>query len=407
MMYIPSTPSGVVNPRFWQAATPLDILVNPHIGASMLRRFDHQCRTQGQATIVFLGGSITDGAHSSDAEATSWRARTSAWLQRRHPECELRCINAAVGGTGSDFALGRLAQDVLAHRPDLVFIEFAVNDHGLPLQRVGCCYEGLVRGLRTGLPDADLIALHTLARDFVVSYALDEAPAVVRSHQAICDHYAVPTINVGRALADRIVDQRCHWDDFFSDEVHPMDAGHASYAGSLAAAIAGADAETLGREGHSVPPPLNPGLWSNGAITPAWGLPCGAEWQRARRTLWNVDMRLIGTDQLGACLEIPFSGTVIALLCMRHAASGAIDWQIDDGEPQRYELWDRYCPLAGPRPSYAVLAEDLEAGPHLLRIIVREPGQHGSDGSQVDVFGIFTADRVAIDTGEATCRPGA
>src|SRR5260221_612405 len=73
-------------------------------------------------TVAYFGGSIT--------AANGWRPKTFAWLHERYPKVAFTEVNAAIGGTGSDLGAFRLGHDVLSHKPDLVFVEFAVNDGG-------------------------------------------------------------------------------------------------------------------------------------------------------------------------------------------------------------------------------------------------------------------------------------
>lgn len=71
--------------------------------------------------VAFLGGSIT-------GKDDCWRPQTMDMFRRLHPHITWEEINASVGGTGSDFGAFRLAREVTDHTPDLVFVEFAVND---------------------------------------------------------------------------------------------------------------------------------------------------------------------------------------------------------------------------------------------------------------------------------------
>jgi hypothetical protein len=52
---------------------------------------------------------------------------------------------AAIGGTGSYFWAYRLKNHLLNYEPDLVFVEFAVNDHSKTSQQVKESVEGIVR----------------------------------------------------------------------------------------------------------------------------------------------------------------------------------------------------------------------------------------------------------------------
>ena len=88
-------------------------------------------------TVAYFGGSITEGAGSSSYEKC-WAGLTTAWLRERFPDCEIRGIQAAIGGTGSTLGLFRCDENVTAYKPDLVFYEFACNDSGdafLPLAK--------------------------------------------------------------------------------------------------------------------------------------------------------------------------------------------------------------------------------------------------------------------------------
>ena len=86
-----------------------------------LPNFLAKANTPGAAVkIGYLGGSIT--------AQNGWRPKTLAHFQKTWPQAKFSEINAAIGGTGSDLGVFRLKQDVLDHQPDLLFVEFAVND---------------------------------------------------------------------------------------------------------------------------------------------------------------------------------------------------------------------------------------------------------------------------------------
>lgn len=76
---------------------------------------------ESPVTVAFLGGSVT-------RKPDCWRPQVMELLRRRYPAVAFTEINASVGGTGSLFGAFRVEQDVIQHRPDLVFIEFAAND---------------------------------------------------------------------------------------------------------------------------------------------------------------------------------------------------------------------------------------------------------------------------------------
>jgi hypothetical protein len=73
--------------------------------------------------IAYFGGSITNAG-------SGWRDQTMDWLKTKYPKCFIQQKNSSLPGTGSDFGAFRTEKDVISFKPDLVFVEYAVNDDG-------------------------------------------------------------------------------------------------------------------------------------------------------------------------------------------------------------------------------------------------------------------------------------
>lgn len=178
-------------------------------------------------TAAFLGGSITEGAGASDAEATSWRALTGAYLQRLYAGHPVNCINAGVGGTTSTFGAHRLQEHVLREGPvDLLFVEFSVNDgedRGETIRGM----EGIVRQCRRLSPETELIFVYTAADKNLTGYK----PFNIAVHEEVADHYGIPSIDCAAKVYTMIHTGELSWKRFAPDGYHPLDAGHALYAG--------------------------------------------------------------------------------------------------------------------------------------------------------------------------------
>lgn len=102
---------------------------NPNTTLMQIRHTASLLGAGKPVTIGYFGSSITEGYGASDPATTSWRARTTRYLRERFPGSAVTEINAAIGGTGSDLGAFRCSEDLLSKNPDLVFVEFAVNDH--------------------------------------------------------------------------------------------------------------------------------------------------------------------------------------------------------------------------------------------------------------------------------------
>ncbi len=90
--------------------------------------FDRRARAGQRLSVVFFGASLTWGANASDPQVTSYRGRFARRLEEAYPEAHLKFHDAAIGGTGSQLGVFRLERDVLAHKPDLVLLDFSAND---------------------------------------------------------------------------------------------------------------------------------------------------------------------------------------------------------------------------------------------------------------------------------------
>ncbi len=143
--------------------------------------------------IAYFGGSITaqDG----------WRVKTLKWFQQQYPNARLSEVNAAIGGTGSDLGVFRFRQDVLEHQPDLVFVEFAVNDAGAAPERICRSMEGIVRQTWRANPATDICFVYTLAGNMLDTLKAGRLPRSYAAMEKVADHYHIPSVNLGLEVA--------------------------------------------------------------------------------------------------------------------------------------------------------------------------------------------------------------
>lgn len=179
--------------------------------------------------IVYFGGSITHGHGSTDADTKSWRALSAKWFKDNYPDAEINDVNAAIGESGTYFGVYRMERDVFSQSPDLVFVEFAINDffHDCSRQSANIQYETIVREIKNNFPACDIVTLITDCRDTAKSeYLYPQA----LGHEEISIIYDIPTIFVGRALVESIdVENDEEWSKYFIDNAHPTDLGYKKY----------------------------------------------------------------------------------------------------------------------------------------------------------------------------------
>lgn len=147
-------------------------------------------------TVGYIGGSITNGTGVADV-ADCWREKTTAWLQETYPDAAITAINAAIGATGSYYGKNRIDFHLLDQKPDLVFIEFVVNDwiEGSTFKESAENMETMVRKCLNSNPNMDIVFVYTTT----VSLGGNNN-TWINAFNAVAQHYGIETIGVGAAM---------------------------------------------------------------------------------------------------------------------------------------------------------------------------------------------------------------
>lgn len=152
---------------------------------------------RGEAvTVAYFGGSIT--AHPG------WRVQSFDWLQKQYPKARLTMLNASLGGTGSLVGAFRADTELIAFKPDLVFIEFALNDGGdagSQPDEVLRALEGIVRKIWRSKPDADICIVYTVGASDVATLASGVFQRGATVHEIIANKYNIPSVHFGVEVA--------------------------------------------------------------------------------------------------------------------------------------------------------------------------------------------------------------
>ena len=164
-------------------------------------------------TVAYIGGSITEGYN---AGTTEFYAKTCTdLLQGYFPDITVTGVNAGISGTPSLLGNLRLERDVLSADPDIVFVEFAVND-GQEADYKNA-YESLVRTLLTQEKDIAVVLLFTV---------LDSGYTCQEHMSKIGANYDLPMISVHDSVYEEIEAGKMTWQDYSNDQSHPNAYGH-------------------------------------------------------------------------------------------------------------------------------------------------------------------------------------
>ena len=173
--------------------------------------------------VVYYGGSVTSGTGASDDEKTSYRALTTAYLKGL--SSGVTETNLCIGGTGTYLAAARFEHDVISANPDLLIIEFAINDvySGIKTEQSKANLEYMINRLFDSNPYADIIIALVTNKSYY-GFQYDS----YKAHVEVANHYNIPVVDLGGEMYNRLKG----WYDGFqnTDSVHPNDTGHKLYA---------------------------------------------------------------------------------------------------------------------------------------------------------------------------------
>lgn len=325
--------------------------------------------------IAYIGGSITEGAGATRPE-NRWTSRLTAELGQRFPETAFEEINAGIGGTASTYGLLRLRRDVLRHAPDIVFVEFSLNDEALEEDLSAKAYEGILRALMQdeNKPCAVLIG--------VVGNRAQKTRA--RMHAALGAHYGVKMIDL-QAEMDALLGEadpgRNPLRDacFTADNVHPSDHGYAFYTERL---LAHMEEDLFFRP--SAEEKQNAGAFSgSGKFINAAALIKSGAWERCGEGDWNRencgshDAGVLSSDP-DAALHLDFYGQTVVVGERIGTDFGELEITLD-GETS---VVDCYYPTVN-QPVVWFERFEMPAGRHHLTI--RPTGRKNEKSSRTAV----------------------
>lgn len=314
-------------------------------------------------TIAYYGGSITAGP--------GWRDHTLDWFPKNHPKATITELNASLGGSGSLIGVFRADHDLVASKPDAVFIEFSLNDvadvRDRPAEVAGAL-EGIIRKLRMSKPDTDICLVYTLHSSGVELLQEGKFTASVSLHETIAEHYQLPTIHMGVEASQMAKDDKLVFsapkapDDrdaqgrviFTNDGTHPSQAGHALNG---AAAVRGLEQLRSNSKAmvHALPKARSSIPWEKAKTVAAgrnvtfsgnWEKLTAADGPSCRRFgkrfyTWFPHLYRTGTP--GSSITVRFRGTHIGIKGMEGPDSGVVSIRMDGQEPVKQTLFTVYA----------------------------------------------------------------
>lgn len=377
---------------------------NVHL-RSQLERSRKTFEEQKIGTVAFIGGSIT--------ERNGFRPLVQQSLQERFPDTKFQFINAGISSTCSTTGAFRLSDDVLARNPDLLFVEFAVNDDQDAAHSARECLrgmEGILRQTRTHEPPIDVVVTHFVNPPMLSLLDNGKTPVSLGVHESVASHYGVSTIDVAQEVSDRIAAGSFSWERYGG--THPGKEGNALAAELIEEWLTAAwspwpanvDQAVVVRDenaqGDSDPNLVNRvpklldrqsyvrGRWIDVDQTQHTG-----KWQLEVPNWSGIDgslrerfagIPLLCSTRVGDELILEFEGTGVGAYVLAGPDAGRVGYTIDDGTQRTLDLYHRFSRgLHYPRT--VMFDADLGAGQHTLKIQILDRSSSTSGGTAVRI----------------------
>lgn len=367
--------------------------------------FVRKAQSGEPVVIAYLGGSITWGAPTFplsgtnvfgnaydytdyDVNRDSWRGLTYEWLRSRyeqHPG-QFRQVHAAIGGTPSLLGAYRLEQDILPEKPDLIFVEFAVNDSGVaqltqndpkaPRSIFRTC-QSIVNRVRAANPNAAVFMPLSTRRELEGSKNCNWAVSLDLGHDQsllAAEALSIPYVSIRDAYYGteerRATGLYYDGDDSGGNYVHPAPFGHKVYAEAVEKSLmdlfeTGTFSFT-GTPSAVRPYPVTPTLVLPDtlvSVAPGWQV----ELMAGSEAPCLEGRRCLVSKEGAGALEYTFKGTGVGLW-FDDQTKGCLDVFLDSESLGQYV--NRVREKGRFRGRFSSLADRLDPSfPHTLRLV--------------------------------------
>ncbi|MEI6500373.1 MAG: GDSL-type esterase/lipase family protein, partial [Armatimonadota bacterium] len=307
-----------------------------------------------------------------------------------YPNAKISEINAAIGGTGSDLGVFRCNQDVIAKHPDLVFVEFAVNDGGAPPANIWRAMEGIVRQIRAADPTIDICYVYTLALGFVPDYLKGMCNQSASADEMLAEYYGIPSINMALRTVQLEGEGKLIYTDakdpagnnlpvpdgmyvFTHDSCHPTDAGHTMYTEVITAGLK--EIEAVSKSGpRAMPAPWVVDNLEHAKLVPIEQYMLTPGWVKLNpqeapaRNYVNFMPELWQADKPGEKLSFKFKGTTCRIYEVMGPDGANVNITVDGKASGPRGMFDSYCSWS--RKASLSVAEGLPEAVHEVTIEV-------------------------------------
>lgn len=176
--------------------------------------------------IVCHGHSVPAGYFKTPVVDT-FNAYPHLWhqaLKERFPHAVINVINTSIGGESSDRGAARFIDDVLTHRPDVVTIDYSLNDRRIGLDAARRAWASMISAANEA---GALVVLFTPTADLRADWENPKDPLAQHAAQVreLAKEYDVALVDSAKAF-QAYVNDGGSLEDLMSQVNHPNRQGH-------------------------------------------------------------------------------------------------------------------------------------------------------------------------------------
>ena len=302
----------------------------------------------GELTIGFIGGSVTEGSGSTGGG--KWSSLVTNYYAKEYKNKEVTELNAGIGGTGSAYGIVRMKRDLKLdskkEAPDIVFVEFAINDATSEKRSEGRVrnVDSLVRQLLNApkIPAIVFVYLTKTTADLQYASPSPTLPYCREDFHQVAEHYGIHEINVDEYIWQKINEGEFIWNEIAVDGSHPNNVGYAHYADCII--------ESLKENKDAVLKKFDPSVGSavanpygdieefpiaeyedNYVLSDGWEYRTPSEGKSYSRTFFDKGFNE-AEDAVGQTIEFEFRGVGFGITTSRNKNNANLKWELFDKE---------------------------------------------------------------------------
>ena len=183
-----------------QTISHAQIADRTHYLDSVVKAMQVQWPKNRTINLVFHGHSVPSGYFRTPDVRTfeSYPHLAFKGIKEHYPYAVINAITTSIGGENSKSGAARFEKDVLTHRPDVLFIDYALNDRGLSLQESYTAWSSMIEKAQSAgipvillTPTADTSARMTNPKDPLTQHADQVRELAAKYHTGLIDSYTL------------------------------------------------------------------------------------------------------------------------------------------------------------------------------------------------------------------------